>query len=398
MNEQVMPFKIFFAKSDHPLLESSSTLYTKDGHPVFSMTCEPDLLTRNREEFTSACYIEIISIQTMADAEKYTEEHPFIRYAYHGQPYASLQEYETIHHYHQAMVDDIAFFADVRSFIEHQKEYLMLLKAVQNDRSNNDNQSKMEIERKHLVAFYRKYFSRFNTVSSRTSFSDMIDEQYESEFFGLLPLVDKLRIIEQKETSAGIQGQSTLFEERGSPGKPSLAETLLENCDLQAYIWNRKRNKSDNEGEQLQERIMSANNDEEKQDIIDDFFSDKEELREQYSQIVMAQVDKTIDSFIMRDVGRYLQKVCAEATIYYDPVNSCIVYFCKDLRTAMYMMAYVASFNEEEYQVCNHPKCHTYFKVDKRHPQTMCDKHMEARRKKRANARAKERSGSSGEK
>ena len=63
-------------------------------------------------------------------------------------------------------------------------------------------------------------------------------------------------------------------------------------------------------------------------------------------------------------------------------------YHCPTLSSAMYEKMLLSVFNKDEYRQC--VKCSAYFKVDKHHPQTLCDKHMAARRRKRQNAKSKE--------
>ena len=63
-------------------------------------------------------------------------------------------------------------------------------------------------------------------------------------------------------------------------------------------------------------------------------------------------------------------------------------YHCPTLSAAMYEKMLLSAFTKDEYRQC--AKCSAYFKVDKNHPQTLCDKHMAARRRKRQNAKAKE--------
>ena len=63
-------------------------------------------------------------------------------------------------------------------------------------------------------------------------------------------------------------------------------------------------------------------------------------------------------------------------------------YHCPTLSSAMYEKMLLSVFNKDEYRKC--AKCSAYFKVDKHHPQTLCDNHMLARRRKRQNAKTKE--------
>lgn len=123
------------------------------------------------------------------------------------------------------------------------------------------------------------------------------------------------------------------------------------------------------------------------QDLMDEFFESREDLRQKHYEAVQQRVDETVDNRMFSDIAEFVLKVTSRAIITFDPERSTVVYKCPDLLTAMYMMSFVSVFNADTYRQCSHPKCHTFFKVDTSHPQSMCDKHMAARRRKRENQR-----------
>ena len=87
------------------------------------------------------------------------------------------------------------------------------------------------------------------------------------------------------------------------------------------------------------------------------------------------------------DMARFIDQVNTAATISYDAAGLTLQCRCPTLLSAMYMMLFVAIHNQDEYRICSNPRCHKYYKVDKRYPQTMCDDHMASRRRKRQNQR-----------
>ena len=134
-----------------------------------------------------------------------------------------------------------------------------------------------------------------------------------------------------------------------------------------------------------------AGTDEQYYELLEEYFNDHPDKRKAHYKNVQRQVNDTVDERLFADLATFLYRVSSEATIIFNPDDSTIECRCADLLTAMYMMADVLIINEEEFRECAHPKCHAYYKVDKAHPQTMCDRHMAARRKKRQNAKEKER-------
>lgn len=78
------------------------------------------------------------------------------------------------------------------------------------------------------------------------------------------------------------------------------------------------------------------------------------------------------------------------ATFSYDSSNSCVVYKCKTLLSAMYMKWLISDFNKDTYKQCGHKNCNAFFKVNKSHPQTLCPKHIASRQRKRRNQKSRE--------
>lgn len=125
------------------------------------------------------------------------------------------------------------------------------------------------------------------------------------------------------------------------------------------------------------------------QELMDEYFDGRDELRIQHEASVRQQVNEVVDARIFEDVSAFVSSVTSRATVTFDPESYTVVYKCPDLLTAMYLMAFVADFNADEYRQCAHPKCHAFFKVNSGHPQSMCDRHMAARRRKRENQKIK---------
>ena len=88
---------------------------------------------------------------------------------------------------------------------------------------------------------------------------------------------------------------------------------------------------------------------------------------------------------MVEDYERFFETILKGASATYSISDGSLIYSCKDLITAMYMMTYIAAFNEENYQECADEKCHRWYLVDKRHPQSRCPEHMRVRQKKRKN-------------
>lgn len=124
-------------------------------------------------------------------------------------------------------------------------------------------------------------------------------------------------------------------------------------------------------------------------ELMDEPVEDRENLRIHHDTTVKQQAYEAFVACMFENITSYLTAITSRAAIAFDPLSSTVVYKCPDLLTALYLMAFVADFNADEYRQCAHPKCHVFFKVDSSHPQSMCDKHMAARRRKRENQKLK---------
>ena len=126
------------------------------------------------------------------------------------------------------------------------------------------------------------------------------------------------------------------------------------------------------------------------QDLLLDYFDGKDELYLKHQLSVKERVDDAIDSCMFLEVDLFIKKILSNATIVFNSDTLTLEYRCSNLLTAMYMMENTCTYNNVEFKKCAHPKCNRYFQVDSLHPQSMCDQHMEARRRKRQNAKARE--------
>ena len=106
-----------------------------------------------------------------------------------------------------------------------------------------------------------------------------------------------------------------------------------------------------------------------RRDFLEDFFDD------------FPSITYTIEECIRYIAIRYIHPEIAGIKIRQDIEKQLIRLHCPTVLSAMYQKMLLASFNEDEYKRCK--RCGKYFKVDKWHPQTMCDEHMESRRNKR---------------
>ncbi len=98
---------------------------------------------------------------------------------------------------------------------------------------------------------------------------------------------------------------------------------------------------------------------------------------------------KTLDlSFCVSFLNDALAKETSNVTIRQCFDDFAFEFHCPTLLSAMYEKMLIGEFNKDTYRKCD--ICSNFFKVDKSHPQTRCDIHMRSRRKKRQNARAKE--------
>ena len=124
------------------------------------------------------------------------------------------------------------------------------------------------------------------------------------------------------------------------------------------------------------------------EELRDSFFEGNEELRSKHQAAVTVQVKQRIQEIMTEDLARYFEEILQSAAASYSASEGAFVYNCKDLMTAMYMMTYLAAFNDNEYRECAHEKCHKWYLVDKKHPQSRCPEHMAARQRKRQNYKA----------
>lgn len=122
-------------------------------------------------------------------------------------------------------------------------------------------------------------------------------------------------------------------------------------------------------------------------ELEEEYFDGHDDLRRQHEEKVQRQVDAIIDAKMNEDVSSFIDSINRDATITYDAASLTLQGQCPTLLTALYLMLFVSLHNQDEYRICEHPKCHMYYKVDKSHPQKMCDRHMRAKRKKRLNQR-----------
>lgn len=122
-------------------------------------------------------------------------------------------------------------------------------------------------------------------------------------------------------------------------------------------------------------------------ELEEEYFADHDDLRRQHNEKVQEQIDSIVAAKMNEDVSHFIDAINRDAVITYDADSLTLQCQCPTLLTALYLMLFVSIHNQDEYALCAHPKCHMYFKVDKIHPQKMCDRHMRARRKKRVNYR-----------
>ena len=123
------------------------------------------------------------------------------------------------------------------------------------------------------------------------------------------------------------------------------------------------------------------------EELEEEYFEGHEDLRQAHYEKLVKQVDSIIDAQMYEDMARFIDQVNTAATISYDAAELTLQCRCSTLLPAMYMMLFVAIHNQDEYRICSNPRCHKYYKVDKRYPQTLCDDHMASRRRKRQNQR-----------
>lgn len=82
-------------------------------------------------------------------------------------------------------------------------------------------------------------------------------------------------------------------------------------------------------------------------------------------------------------IWKYINPALEGVKMRQDIGEQLIILHCPTVLAAMYQKMIVEAFNEDEYRQCQ--KCGKYFKLDKWHPQTLCDEHMAVRRRKRQN-------------
>lgn len=93
--------------------------------------------------------------------------------------------------------------------------------------------------------------------------------------------------------------------------------------------------------------------------------------------------------YLMSDLEAYIESQTNLSTCSFSLRDLTIKYECPTLLSAMYLRFFVSVFNQDEYRKCAHPKCNAYFKVNKSHPQSLCEKHIAVRQRKRENAKLK---------
>jgi len=315
MATHVMPIKILIAKTR--TFPAKTGYYTRDGQPLLRMTDPMDTGRAPAEEMNNQLYCELMSLQTIADAELFTKAYPHLRFAYHMHPAFKIDELDTEERYYEAIVQAVMQFNDVRTFLDIRRLYLRE-KAESAADTGSPN-------RKTLLGIYSRYFRLLNRNAAWQSVSDM-----EEHYFDSYDRVD------------------------------AVSEQYMEQAPNMSY-----------------------------QDLMDDYFEGREDLRQKHYEAVQKQVNEVVDNWMFSDVAAFVSTITSRANITFDPESSTVVYKCPDLLTAMYMMSFISDFNADEYKECAHPKCHTFFKVDTSHPQSMCDRHMEPRRRKRENQRNK---------
>lgn len=128
-------------------------------------------------------------------------------------------------------------------------------------------------------------------------------------------------------------------------------------------------------------------------DVYEEFYCEKEELRRQNEERIWRTVDSVVENKLYEEVSDCFASICQEAETVYNVQGEILQAVCPDLLTAMYLMTFVVIHNEHEYKLCKKKGCHQYFLVDKWHPQTLCPTHMAPRQRKRQNARYYEKHG-----
>ena len=310
----VMPFQIKVVYS-HPLDQMFPQYYSKDGVPLFPMTCSNMDIRKHAYPFDNDIFCGAMSIQSEKDAEQFVHLHPSLRFLFFdhpGVPKYALRKYASSADYYSSIVAAVSQFNDFRDFIDLRERYT-------HSRSFEDRESMLQI--------YKKYFHVLHTSSSNYDYSEMYDF-----YWSLNSRIDEVT-------------------------EKAIDEGKCIDTDA-AY-----------------------------QELIEDYFEGKDSLRADYYRTVCQKTDSAIDQVMFEDIKIYISCITNAANFFYDPSESAIIYQCPSILSAMYMMTFVSAFNQDEYRECAHKNCHQFFKVDKSHPQTMCDKHMASRRKKRQNQR-----------
>ena len=94
--------------------EVSTSFYTKDGKPYYYMGTTEH--SSNTMEFTSQIYCDLISVQSTQEARKFVDDYPYLRFAFSGQPYMEINEYETEESYYKAIADSVALYNELKLF------------------------------------------------------------------------------------------------------------------------------------------------------------------------------------------------------------------------------------------------------------------------------------------
>ncbi len=327
---QIMPFQLLVRKY-RPFHESP--YYTKNGEHIFMLESREHTARYSHEDsyitFDDSLFLEVISVKTIEDAEKFFASHPDLRIIIEDNSVpASLSgdAYFTLDSYYRKTAEVTRLYVNLYN--------LWLLIKEQEAHPSLDHREKI---RETYCLVFPWVFRR---DTQWESFFDMADDIYSQ--------------CEEQEDDQEAEDEEAEDEEVDGSETEENANYLLEGqLPIEGFP-------------------------------IEGFVDEKE--REYYRTISpeAMRADSIIAGIMRDEIDAFVSSILSTITTFYSIKEKALQCRCPDLLRAMFMMRYVAFHNEDEYRECAEPHCHRMFKVNKPpHEQSRCDIHMKNRQRKR---------------
>lgn len=319
-----LPFIILVAGNGQ--MKAAERLYSENGSPYYDMRFSKENLLLEPEqafEFNYRFCCEMFKIRNEKDLDEFMSTYPNFRllYGFDKEPAAiSIHTFETMDSYRKIVLECIKVYHLIREFVSLLYEY--------RKQESDDGLDK-------ILSVYSELYPFLN----RGGYSKTFNALYR-------------RFYAQSVRSIEVNQDTRLVEK-------ALKEALI-------------GFKTDQQSDKMYSSFSN---------IDTEWMIDR---LSEWDDIATKKARSSCFSKAVEDVEAYINSITKRANIRFDAGNMLLVSLCPDMLTAMYLMIYVALYDDKEFLECSRKRCHCYFviekkKLEKPNSRTLCDRHNEMR-------------------